>query len=108
MVSGGDDCKVKFWDYRKPDRPLKVLSSHSHWYVLSLSLSLFYHVSSLIHVPPYHVMMYVILSPRVWNVQYNYFHDQLVVSSSTDSIVNLWNVASLSSAPLGEMAEEEG
>jgi len=31
FVSGGDDSKIKFWDRRKPDKPLKVLSKHSHW-----------------------------------------------------------------------------
>jgi hypothetical protein len=37
----------------------------------------------------------------VWNVEYNKFRDQLVLSSSTDSSVNLWKIATLSSEPLG-------
>jgi WD40 repeat protein len=39
----------------------------------------------------------------VWNVEYNKFRDQLVLSSSTDSSVNLWKIATLSSSsePLG-------
>ena len=31
FLSGGDDGKIKFWDYRKTNTPLKVLSGHSHW-----------------------------------------------------------------------------
>ena len=39
-------------------------------------------------------------------VKYNRFHDQLVLSSSTDSLVNLWRVSSISSAPLLELDDE--
>jgi len=63
FASGGDDCKVKFWDQRKLEKPLKVLSKHAHW---------------------------------VWKVQYNPRFDALMISSSTDGTVNLWNVGSLS------------
>jgi len=35
-----------------------------------------------------------------WNVKYNPFHDQLVLSTGTDSTVNLWRVSTISSAPL--------
>jgi len=63
FVSGGDDCKIKFWDQRKANTPLKTFTSHSHW---------------------------------VWSVKYNRFMDALVLSSSTDTFVNLWNVSSLS------------
>jgi len=66
-VTGGDDYKIKFWDTRKCDQPVKTLSDgHSHW---------------------------------VWNVKYNRYHDQLVLSSSTDNKVNLWNAVSISSSP---------
>ncbi len=43
---------------------------------------------------------------RVWCAKYNPFHDQLVLSGGSDNLVNLWRVASVSSAPwLG--AEDE-
>jgi WD40 repeat protein len=71
FASGGDDCRVKFWDLRRADGPIKTLSSHSHW---------------------------------VWGVQYNHYHDQLVVSCSSDSVVNLWNVSSISSAAASSSA----
>lgn len=43
----------------------------------------------------------------VWRVRYNHFHDQLVLSSSSDSRVILNNIISLSSEPFGHMDDEE-
>ena len=40
---------------------------------------------------------------RVWSVRYNHFHDQLVLSSSSDSRVVLNNIVSLSSEPYGHL-----
>jgi len=62
FVSGGDDCRIKFWDQRNTEKPLKVLVKHAHW---------------------------------VYKVQYNPKFDALVLSSSTDGTVNLWNARSL-------------
>lgn len=31
LVSGGDDGKIRFWDYRTGAAPLKVLPGHAHW-----------------------------------------------------------------------------
>lgn len=39
------------------------------------------------------------------NVRFNPFHDQLVMTSSTDAAVNLWRVGSISSAPLLELID---
>ena len=36
-MSCGDDCRVKFWDVRKPTECLKILSDHSHWYYYNIS-----------------------------------------------------------------------
>merc|ERR1711874_90141 len=43
----------------------------------------------------------------VWSVRYNTFHDQLLLSSSSDSHVVLSCLASLSSEPYGHLVEEE-
>ena len=43
---------------------------------------------------------------RVWSVQFNLFHDQLVLSASSDSQVLLTRVASIASEPLQHMVEE--
>ncbi|KAI8609072.1 WD40-repeat-containing domain protein [Chytriomyces sp. MP71] len=37
----------------------------------------------------------------VWSVNYNRYHDQLLLSSSSDCLVNLHNVVSVSSTPYG-------
>lgn len=31
LASCGDDCKVKFWDTRNVQEPVKALEEHSHW-----------------------------------------------------------------------------
>jgi len=31
LASGGDDCKVKFWDCRMPNYPVISMKGHSHW-----------------------------------------------------------------------------
>lgn len=33
LMTCGDDCRVKFWDVRKTNECLKILSDHSHWFV---------------------------------------------------------------------------
>ncbi|XP_069126502.1 EARP and GARP complex-interacting protein 1-like isoform X1 [Argopecten irradians] len=43
----------------------------------------------------------------VWAVRYNHFHDQLVLSSSSDSRVILNNIVSLSSEPFGHLVEND-
>lgn len=44
---------------------------------------------------------------RVWSARYNRFHDQLIVTSSSDTRVNLFNIASLSSEPYGSLNVSE-
>ncbi|KAJ7373902.1 Protein tssc1 [Desmophyllum pertusum] len=43
----------------------------------------------------------------VWSVRYNHFHDQLLLTSSSDSRVILNNIVSLSSEPFGHLDEED-
>jgi WD40 repeat protein len=43
----------------------------------------------------------------VTKARYNPFHDQLVISSSTDGIVCLWRATSVSSAPLLDMESDD-
>lgn len=31
LVTAGEDRRIKFWDVRKPDQPLKVVVAHNHW-----------------------------------------------------------------------------
>ena len=46
-------------------------------------------------------------SRRVWSVRYNHFHDQLLLSSSSDSRVTLLSIPSLSSEPYGHLDDDE-
>lgn len=43
----------------------------------------------------------------VWNIRINRFHDQLVLTSSSDTRVILSSVASISSEPFGHMVSVE-
>jgi WD40 repeat protein len=43
----------------------------------------------------------------VWNVRYNHFHDQLVLTSSSDSRVILTNLTSISSEPYGHLMDDD-
>lgn len=43
----------------------------------------------------------------VWSIRYNNFHDQLVLTSSSDSRVILSNIASISSEPYGHVEEDD-
>lgn len=31
IVTAGDDCRVKFWDLRRTQTPVKTLVGHTHW-----------------------------------------------------------------------------
>jgi WD40 repeat protein len=42
----------------------------------------------------------------VSTIRFNPYHDQLLVSTGTDSAVNLWRISSISSAPILEVSEE--
>ncbi|CAH1773380.1 unnamed protein product, partial [Owenia fusiformis] len=43
----------------------------------------------------------------IWTVRYNHFHDQLVLTSSSDSRVNLTSTISISSEPFGHLVEDD-
>lgn len=43
----------------------------------------------------------------VWNIRINRFHDQLVLTSSSDSSVILCSIASISSEPFGHIVSAE-
>ncbi|XP_041359477.1 EARP and GARP complex-interacting protein 1-like [Gigantopelta aegis] len=43
----------------------------------------------------------------VWSVRYNQFHDQLILTSSSDSHVILNNIVSLSSEPFGHLVDKD-
>ncbi len=44
---------------------------------------------------------------RVWQVRYNVFHDQLVLTAGSDARVVLTSAASLSSEPFGKLMSDD-
>ena len=42
----------------------------------------------------------------MWSVRFNHFHDQLILTASSDSRVVLNNVSSISSEPFGKLIDD--
>ena len=57
--------------------------------------------------PQFAFCCWCVIDFRVWSVRYNHFHDQLLLTSSSDSRVILNNIVSLSSEPFGHLDEED-
>jgi len=116
IVTGGDDGLLKFWDLRHSsiapssdyeDAPLYPSTSfHSTSSPFSPS-----NVSSNIYsksksksyskARPLKVCQGG-HSHHITSVKYNPFHDPLILSSGSDSMVNLWRISSISSSPMME------
>jgi WD40 repeat protein len=77
IVSAGEDSKINIWDLRKWKG---TNGNNKAKYLRQLDQHTHW----------------------VWSVEFNRFHDQLLLSAGTE-LVNLWNVVSVSSAPLGEL-----
>ncbi len=45
--------------------------------------------------------------PRVTSVAFNPFHDQLLLSGSSDCRADIWRISSVSSAPLLELGDDD-
>ena len=72
---------------------------------LSVLMSL--NINEFICWPVIYVLCMNMYVYRVWSVRYNHFHDQLILSSSSDSRVILNNIVSLSSEPYGHLVEND-
>ena len=86
----GQDALIKFWDLR---------------YTLSSSYDNGVETNSTVswtRQQPLRILRggHMHCSTRV---KYNSFHDQLLLSSGTDGMVNLWRVSSISSAPMFDL-----
>lgn len=53
------------------------------------------------------IMSIFLLNSRVWSVRFNFFHDQLILSSSSDCKVLLTCAASVSSEASSEHSDKE-
>lgn len=97
LVSSGQDALVKFWDLRFTSSNDIVVhhdntsaKDHSAW---SRQCPI-----QLLRGGHTH-----------WTtcVKYNPYHDQLLLSAGTDSVVNLWRISSISSAPLLDLGDDD-
>jgi WD40 repeat protein len=97
LSSSGQDGLIKFWD-------LRFTASYNDENNGNTSSSSWARQSPLRTVRGGHTHWATC-------VKYNAFHDQLILSGGTDSIVNLWRISSISSAPLidlvGDSADDD-
>ena len=101
LSSCGQDSLVKFWDVRFTNtHSLSHGHSHSHSYTVD-NKSVCTRSDWTRHSP----LKTLRGGHTHWTtrVSYNSFHDQLLLSCGTGSMVNLWRISSISSAPLMDL-----
>mmetsp|Transcript_16271 Transcript_16271/g.30794 ORF Transcript_16271/g.30794 Transcript_16271/m.30794 type:complete len:566 (+) Transcript_16271:96-1793(+) len=102
IVSSGQDGLVKFWD-------LRYTSSNGTAAVAAVTTN---HPDDRDHATWSRQCPIKMLrgGHTHWTtcVKYNPYHDQLLLSAGTDSVVNLWRISSISSAPLLDLVDENG
>jgi WD40 repeat protein len=101
LVTSGKDGLVKFWDLRKQSSA----SSHNNS-SMETSCTTTPSPRMLKKLQP---LLVARGGHRHWatRVSYNPFHDQLIISSGADSMVNLWRMSTISSAPLVMLEEDD-
>lgn len=110
-----NENNVRGWDFRNPSEPSwTILSAHSQiirdldfnanrQYILSTCGDDGYMKFWDIRSPAEPVLSRMEHSHWVWSIRINRFHDQLVLTSSSDSRVILCSIASISSEPFGHI-----
>ncbi|XP_029667980.1 EARP and GARP complex-interacting protein 1 isoform X2 [Formica exsecta] len=114
-----NENNVRGWDFRNPaNAAWSILSAHSQIIRdLDFNANRQYFLSTCgddgymkfwdIRLPTEPVLSRMEHSHWVWNIRINRFHDQLVLTSSSDSRVILYSIASISSEPFGHMVSTE-
>jgi len=99
LVTSGKDGLLKFWDLRKTGNGYYDMNSADDSGTINNS-------ARKTKLRPLFVARG---GHRHWStrVLYNPFHDQLVLSAGTDSLVNLWRISTISSAPLLTFDDEQ-
>jgi EARP and GARP complex-interacting protein 1 len=111
LVTSGKDGLIKFWDLRKT---MSQTSSSFHdespiFESNPTTTSTVTTPTSNKKLKKLHPLLVARGGHRHWatRVLYNPFHDQLILSAGTDSIVNLWRMSTISSAPLVMLEDDE-
>lgn len=100
LVTSGKDGLIKFWDLRKTSTQTSTsLYNTADEPEPSGSKRTLKKLRPLLVARGGH-------SHWATRVRYNPFHDQLVISAGTDSMVNLWRMSTISSAPLVMLEDE--
>ncbi|KAJ8672709.1 hypothetical protein QAD02_003969 [Eretmocerus hayati] len=112
---------VRGWDFRDPKEPVWIISSAHSQIIRDLDFNpnRQYYLSTCgddgymkfwdIRNPTEPVLSRMEHSHWVWSIRINRFHDQLVLTSSSDSRVILCSIASVAAEPIGNVsAPEEG
>ncbi|KZC14191.1 PREDICTED: protein TSSC1 [Dufourea novaeangliae] len=114
-----NENNVRGWDFRSPSEPSwTILSAHSQIIRdLDFNANRQYFLSTCgddgymkfwdIRSPKEPVLSRMEHSHWVWSIRINRFHDQLVLTSSSDSRVILCSIASISSEPFGHVVPPE-
>ncbi|KAH0950571.1 hypothetical protein HN011_004894 [Eciton burchellii] len=114
-----NENNVRGWDLRSPTNAAwSILSAHSQIIRdLDFNANRQYFLSTCgddgymkfwdVRLPTEPVLSRMEHSHWVWNIRINRFHDQLVLTSSSDSRVILSSVASISSDPFGHLTSTE-
>ncbi|XP_076664921.1 EARP and GARP complex-interacting protein 1 [Andrena cerasifolii] len=114
-----NENNVRGWDFRNPsESSWTILSAHSQIIRdLDFNANRQYFLSTCgddgymkfwdIRSPAEPLLSRMEHSHWVWNIRINRFHDQLVLTSSSDSRVILCSVASISSEPFGHIVPPE-
>lgn len=99
LVTSGKDGLLKFWDLRKTGCGHYDVSGAGEEDILGGGAT----------KKKQRPLLVARGGHRHWctRVLYNPFHDQLVLSAGTDSLVNLWRISTISSAPLLTFDEEQ-
>lgn len=118
IVATAVDSSVKGWDLRTAQQVWSIENAHNPSVrELDFNPNRQYYLATCgddcqtkfwdIRSPTAPVLTLSDHSHWVWSVRYNHFHDQLVLTSSSDSRVILSRVASISSEPFGHLVEDD-
>ncbi|XP_072026211.1 EARP and GARP complex-interacting protein 1-like [Amphiura filiformis] len=118
QVATANDSTIRGWDLRSMEQVYTIENAHGQLVrELDFNPNKQYYLASCgddckvkfwdVRNTDLPVMSLTDHSHWVWSVRYNHFHDQLVLTSSSDSRVILTNASSISSEPFGHLDDDD-